>query len=82
MLYCFVTWDTRRPTHPVAPSGYPVYGPGHESFCPATLRQSYPSDLTDAQWALVEPFVRGNSFGPQPTVHSRREVLNAVLYVT
>jgi putative transposase len=38
--------------------------------------------LTDAQWALVEPFVRGNSFGPQPTVHSRREVLNAVLYVT
>jgi putative transposase len=38
--------------------------------------------LTDAQWALVEPFVRGNPVGPQPTVHSRREVLNAILYVT
>lgn len=45
-------------------------------------RPSYPSDLTDAQWALVEPFVRGNPVGPQPVLHSRREVLNAILYVT
>lgn len=49
---------------------------------PAAPRQPYPSDLTDAQWALVEPFVRGNPVGPQPTVHSRREVLNAIFYVT
>jgi putative transposase len=38
--------------------------------------------LTDAQWALVEPFVRGNPVGPQPVLHSRREVLNAIFYVT
>jgi putative transposase len=30
----------------------------------------------------VEPFVRGNPVGPQPVVHSRREVLNAILYVS
>jgi len=47
-----------------------------------TSPKPYPSDLTDAQWELVEPFVRGNPFGPQPVVHSRRAVLNAILYVT
>jgi putative transposase len=45
-------------------------------------RKHYPSDLNDAQWELVEPFVRGNPVGPQPVVHSRREVLNAILYVS
>lgn len=45
-------------------------------------RKHYPSDLTDAQWELIEPFVRGNPFGPKPVVHSRREVVNAILYVT
>jgi putative transposase len=47
-----------------------------------TARACYPSDLNDAQWALVEPFVRGNPFGPQPVVHPRHEVLNAILYVS
>src|SRR4051812_19971636 len=47
-----------------------------------TRRQSYPSDLSDAQWEWIEPFVRGNSVGPQPVVHARREVLNAILYVS
>ncbi|MDY7233319.1 hypothetical protein [Hyalangium rubrum] len=42
-------------------------------------RQQYPSDLTDEQWQLVEPFVRGNPVGPQPVVYSRREVVNALL---
>ncbi len=45
-------------------------------------REHYPSDLNDAQWELLEPFVRGNPVGPQPVVHSRREVLNAILYVS
>ncbi len=47
-----------------------------------TARKHYPSDLNDAQWELVEPLVRGNPVGPQPVVHSRREVLNAILYVS
>ena len=45
-------------------------------------RARYPSDLTDSQWEQVEPFVRGNPVGPQPVVHARREVLNAILYVS
>jgi hypothetical protein len=28
---------------------------------------------------LAEPFVRGNSVGLQPVVHSRREMRNAIL---
>ena len=55
---------------------------GMSPTAPVTPRKPYPSDLTDAQWALVEPFVRGNPVGPQPVVHSRREVLNAILYIT
>jgi len=48
----------------------------------APARERYPSDLNDAQWALIEPFVRGNPVGPQPVVYSRREVVNAILYVS
>lgn len=38
----------------------------------------YPSDLTDGEWALVEP-----EMPPPPTgrVDRRRELLNAILYV-
>ena len=41
----------------------------------------YPSDLTDAQWALIEPLL------PPPTrlgrreKHPRRQIVNAILYV-
>jgi transposase len=41
----------------------------------------YPSDLTDAEWALVEPFIPpGRRGGRQRTVDVR-EVLNGILYV-
>ena len=47
-------------------------------------RRPYPSDLTDAQWALVEPLVvrprRADGRGRPPDV-DLREVVNAVLYV-
>ena len=35
-------------------------GTGMSSGPQSPVRQQYPSDLTDAQWQLVEPFVRGN----------------------
>lgn len=47
-------------------------------------RRGYPSDLTDAQWALVEPLLPpergGRGFG-RPLTHPRREIVNAILYM-
>jgi putative transposase len=47
-------------------------------------RRPYPSDLTDAQWAIVEPLVvrppRPDGRG-RPRAVDLREVLNAILYV-
>ncbi len=47
-------------------------------------RRPYPSDLTDAQWALLEPLVvrprRADGRGRPPEV-DLREVVNAILYV-
>lgn len=40
----------------------------------------YPTDLTDEQWALIEPKV-GPKPGGRPAKHPRREVVNAILYV-
>jgi transposase len=42
----------------------------------------YPSDLTDAEWALVAPLIRPAKRGGRPrTVVDVREVLNAAFYV-
>ncbi len=49
---------------------------------------AYPSDLTDAQWALIEPLVpvlsaRGRGTrGGRPPKYPRRRVVDAILYVT
>ncbi len=44
-------------------------------------RRAYPSDLSDAEWAIVEPLVPAPRPGGRPCAHSRREVVNAILYV-
>jgi transposase len=41
----------------------------------------YPSDLTDAQWALVEPLLPPPRTGGRPEKHPRREIVDAILYV-
>ncbi len=41
----------------------------------------YPSDLTDAQWELIEPLLPEPNTGGRPEKHSRREIVNAILYV-
>jgi hypothetical protein len=41
----------------------------------------YPSDLTDAEWALVEPLLPPPGEGGRPEKHPRREVVDAILYV-
>lgn len=40
----------------------------------------YPSDLTDPQWALIEPMIPVFSTG-RPRITSMRAVVNAILYV-
>lgn len=51
------------------------------SDLPMPDRQSYPTDLTNEQWELVEPFVRASHCGPQEVVHPRREIVNGILYI-
>lgn len=42
-------------------------------------RRTYPTDLTDEQWVLAEPYVRTSGDG-RPPLHSKRELLNAIFY--
>src|SRR3989304_1087545 len=48
-------------------------------------RQSYPSDLTDAQWALIKPLLpppkSGTPKGGRPRTVDLREVMNGILYL-
>ena len=44
-------------------------------------RSRYPSDLTDAEWAILEPLVPAPRPGGRPPCYPRREVVNAILYV-
>lgn len=49
-------------------------------------RRSYPSDLSDARWALIEPVFsrwRAGRTGPGTAarIHDLREIVNAILYV-
>jgi transposase len=43
---------------------------------------SYPSDLTEAQWKLIDPLLPLPKPGGRPRSQSLREVLNAILYLT
>jgi transposase len=45
------------------------------------LRRCYPSDLTDEEWALLEPLIPAPKPGGRPAKVSRREIMNAILYV-
>jgi transposase len=44
-------------------------------------RPAYPSDLTDAQWEVLDPFIPPPSLDGRPPIHERRELVNAILYV-
>ena len=45
------------------------------------MRKAYPSDLTDDQWAIIEPLIPVNRVG-RPREVDMREVLNAIFYLT
>ena len=44
-------------------------------------RRRYPTDLTDAQWTILEPLVPAVKGGGRPAKHARREIVDAMLYV-
>jgi putative transposase len=44
------------------------------------MRKAYPSDLTDEQWAVLEPLIPVNEKG-RPRVVPMREILNAIFYL-
>jgi putative transposase len=43
-------------------------------------RKAYPSDLTDEQWSLIEPFFPPVLRWGRPRTHSYREIVNAIFY--
>lgn len=43
--------------------------------------QSYPSDLTDQEWEILEPLIPSAKEGGRPRTTDMHEVLNAILYV-
>jgi transposase len=51
----------------------------------ASRPQRYPSDLTDAQWAVLEPVLPvplcRTPLGGRPERHDRRTMINAILYL-
>ena len=44
-------------------------------------RRRYPTDLTDAQWTILEPDVPPPTPGGRPPKHSRRELVDAMRYI-
>lgn len=47
----------------------------------AATRKSYPSDLTDEQWELIDLLIPPAKRGGRPRGVSMREVINAMLYI-
>jgi len=45
-------------------------------------RQRYPTDITDAQWAVLEPEIPAPRPGGRPRQTDMREVVNAIFYLT
>lgn len=43
-------------------------------------RKRYPSDLSDAEWAILEPLVPAAKHSGRPARWSRREILNGIFY--
>ncbi len=44
-------------------------------------RRAYPSDVTDAEWSILEPLIPTAKPGGRPQEIARREIVNAILYV-
>jgi putative transposase len=45
------------------------------------MRKTYPTDLSDTEWARIEPHLPVPKASGRPRTHSPREILNAIFYV-
>ena len=43
--------------------------------------KTYPTDLSDAEWTYIEPYLPAPKGYGRPRTHDLREILNAVFYV-
>jgi transposase len=60
-----------------APQSSPRYGPQHRREPTAT---TYPSTLTDAEWAVLEPLLAKKDGRGRPPTHDKRRLLDAIFY--
>jgi len=67
----------KRPQSPRDPYRYRE----HHRREPDRERRRYPSDLSDPEWGLIEPLLRPSDPRGRPSPHSRRRILDAILYV-
>jgi len=47
----------------------------------APVRKAYPTDLTDTQWAILEPLVPPSKHGGRPRTVKMREIINTIMYL-
>ncbi len=50
-------------------------------MCATQERKAYATDLTDAQWALLEPLIPAPAEVAPNLTYTRREIVNALLYM-
>jgi transposase len=58
-----------------------MWKPEHRIAAAARRGLRYPSDMSDAEWALVEPMIPPGRRGGRPRGVNLCEVLNAIFYV-
>src|SRR6266702_3273190 len=54
---------------------------GNEGRGGEMKRRSYPSDLSEREWAILEPLIPPAKPGGHPRTTDMREVINAILYL-
>src|SRR6266498_506232 len=60
----------------------PMTTRNYVEYSEQTDNKRYPSDLTDAEWALIEAFVQQKPGPGRPHEIDRREIVNALFYLT
>src|SRR3712207_5487434 len=46
------------------------------------MRKPYPTDLSDEEWECIEPHLPTPTAPGRPRVHSLREILDTIFYIT